>query len=107
MALDYFQNGFPDFLRIQGPREGPDHRQVIDRLGRGLHALEIEARLLESQRLRTGPMRGYACSVSGLPGNQGGEDFVLDALQGRRLDEGVHVHRDTVFLVQLHSQPQG
>ena len=56
MALDHFQDGIPDFLRIQGAREGPDLRQVIDRLGRGLHALEVEAFLLESQRLRAGPV---------------------------------------------------
>ena len=56
MAPDYLQDGIPDSFRIQGARKGPDDRQVIDRLGRGLHTLEVEAFLLESQRLRAGPV---------------------------------------------------
>ena len=107
MATDHLQEGFPDRFRLQGARQRPAHGQVIDGLARRLHALEVKAFLLEGERLRGDPVRTAFRPPDGLPGEQGGQDLVLDALQGRRLDKRVHVHRDAVFLVQLDGQAEG
>ena len=106
MTADQFLYRLADRLGTERSGECPHHRNVVDRLLRCLHAVEIDARLLECERLRRVGTVQRPALLGTLSGDQDLEHFVLDALQGGRPDEGIHVHLDAIFLVDLRGQAQ-
>ena len=107
MAVDNFLEGLGNLPGIQVRGQGPDHRQVVDSLMGGLHALEIEPGLLECHRNRAGSGRCGSRARTLLTGKQRRQDEVFYALESGGLDETIHVHRNAEFLVKVRGKTQG
>ena len=87
------------------PGESPHHRNVVDRLVRGLHTVDIHARLLVGKRLGAKDF-GHLGFGRALPFQEFLQDLVLYVLYGGGLGEGIHIGLDAETLEEFGGQAQ-